>query len=439
MKFYNGVTSEDIPENGGSYVKDHGGGEEQYNFSPRIIDESNEEVMLGFFETKSNKDKTRRNKLHIENINDCEMFKNSDHVDDILVIWCATKKNLGTVVTGWYRHATVYREYQSFKLDNGDIQEYNIIAKKEDCTLLTWQQRGQLNWRIPDSNKDGIGIGQSFQWFGNGAEDFSEQLISYIDEYDKENTNTLENLNKTPTYLDEIVASLIDLNGMASLNEIYNQIESRNKLTYIHKNPNWRDAVRHNIQTHSSDAHSAKQVTEDIFYSVYGLGEGFWGLRSMKKDFDNEQDNPIIKREVEKLENESSINITERDMIIKARIGQGRFREQLLDKYGKCLITGIVTPELLVASHIKPWRASKNNNKERLSVENGLLLSSLYDKMFDNGYISFNDKMQIIISDKLNEHDKALLNIDTTIKYIENPSDEMLGYMNYHRKYIFKG
>ena len=122
-------------------------------------------------------------------------------------------------------------------------------------------------------------------------------------------------------------------------------------------------------------------------------------------------------------------------MLIKARKGQGVFREKMLNKYHKCIITGITDSRLLTASHIKPWRAS--DNIERLSSENGILLSPLYDKLFDIGLISFNDEMQIRISSELNRNDIDIKDFDLKKKFIINPSDELISNMKYHRSKIF--
>ena len=78
---------------------------------------------------------------------------------------------------------------------------------------------------------------------------------------------------------------------------------------------------------------------------------------------------------------------TERDALIRSRIGQGRFRYDLLEMWeGRCCITGLDIDALLRASHIKPWRDS--NNAERLDPYNGLLLSPGYDAAFDKGLIT---------------------------------------------------
>lgn len=92
----------------------------------------------------------------------------------------------------------------------------------------------------------------------------------------------------------------------------------------------------------------------------------------------------------------SVLSSTERDQIAKARIGQGHFRESLLDMWKGCAITGVKRPELVRASHIKPWRMS--SNEERLDPDNGLLLLPQYDHLFDAGYISFDDQGRLLES-----------------------------------------
>mgnify|MGYP005839594789 CR=1 FL=1 len=80
---------------------------------------------------------------------------------------------------------------------------------------------------------------------------------------------------------------------------------------------------------------------------------------------------------------------TEREALRKARIGQGRFRRELLERFGhRCPMTGISDPEVLLASHIIPW-AECRSNAERLDTENGLLLSALWDAAFDHRRVTF--------------------------------------------------
>ena len=90
---------------------------------------------------------------------------------------------------------------------------------------------------------------------------------------------------------------------------------------------------------------------------------------------------------------------TERDILAKARIGQGRFRADLVATWGKgevCALTGIAIPEMLIASHIKPWRDC--TNEERLDPMNGLLLVAHADKLFDRHLMSFYEERGTFIT-----------------------------------------
>lgn len=89
---------------------------------------------------------------------------------------------------------------------------------------------------------------------------------------------------------------------------------------------------------------------------------------------------------------------------VKTRVNQNVFRQIVLSNYsGKCAISNIDIPELLIASHIVPW---SKNEKERLNPENGICLSSLFDKAFDIGLIGFNNKYEILLSKLLIKDEK---------------------------------
>lgn len=82
-------------------------------------------------------------------------------------------------------------------------------------------------------------------------------------------------------------------------------------------------------------------------------------------------------------EGEDKISMT------KQRKGQDYFRRMILANYGgRCALTGIDIPQLLLASHIIPW-SDKSHKQDRLNPCNGICLSALYDKAFDEGLISF--------------------------------------------------
>ena len=92
---------------------------------------------------------------------------------------------------------------------------------------------------------------------------------------------------------------------------------------------------------------------------------------------------------------------TEAERLVVQRVGQGLFRSALLDYWqGKCCVTGLDVPELLRASHIRPW-AHCDTDEQRLDVFNGLLLAPHLDALFDGGWISFDDAGTLLLSEQL--------------------------------------
>lgn len=120
-------------------------------------------------------------------------------------------------------------------------------------------------------------------------------------------------------------------------------------------------------------------------------------------------DNEILINDINDISNANNVEDTERKSLIKARIGQGKYRRDVVNLWGKCAISELKKTEFLIASHILPWKLS--NNIERLNPYNGLLLLPNYDKMFNKGYISFNNDGTIILSNKVNETEFEKLGI----------------------------
>lgn len=127
---------------------------------------------------------------------------------------------------------------------------------------------------------------------------------------------------------------------------------------------------------------------------------------------------------------------TERESIVRSRIGQGAFRKSLLAYWGNaCAVTSCRNASLLVASHIKPW--ARCDNDERLDPSNGLLLSPTLDACFDAGYITFGDDRSIIISEALNPEDAASLGVDAGLK-LSRITSQHCQYLQHHREHVFK-
>jgi hypothetical protein len=105
-----------------------------------------------------------------------------------------------------------------------------------------------------------------------------------------------------------------------------------------------------------------------------------------------------------------TLDDTVRRSVIQARRGQGKFRTNVEAIERCCRLTGVTTPALLIASHIKPWRLCKSA-QERLDGANGLLLTPDADLLFDRGFISFKDDGEVLVSPRVDNDDLRRLGL----------------------------
>ena len=126
---------------------------------------------------------------------------------------------------------------------------------------------------------------------------------------------------------------------------------------------------------------------------------------------------------------------TSRLGMINARLGQGQFRDALMDKWNRrCAVTKLSCPELLRASHVKPWSLSTEN--ERLDPDNGLLLAAHLDALFDKGLISFDDQGGMLVSSRLKE-DGRYFGFPKSL--VTCPNKALQKYLRHHRENLFVG
>lgn len=146
---------------------------------------------------------------------------------------------------------------------------------------------------------------------------------------------------------------------------------------------------------------------------------------------------PLEKEQEEIIEKDKKISDKKKEIIIKARIGQGDYRNKLLEECPYCPFTMVNDERLLIASHIKPW--AKSNTDEKIDPKNGFMLTPTYDKLFDRGFITFNDDKRLIVSPWLSPMNQKRLNIYTGMLVNKLPLDEKRKkYLKYHRENIFK-
>jgi hypothetical protein len=146
--------------------------------------------------------------------------------------------------------------------------------------------------------------------------------------------------------------------------------------------------------------------------------------------------------EEERIENlikkDPGISETEKDALIKARNGQGQFRDAVLSLHGKCPFTGVSNPRFLRAGHLKPWSKCENN-QERLSPLNGIPFTPVADVLVDRGLATFNSDGIAIFSPLLKPNEAEAMGIDVTKEYRINVfNEEQRGYLAYHRTHVYR-
>lgn len=159
MKNYNGINGDSIAR-GGEY-NSHSIGNEVCNFTPVGT------LLYGYVQVGGN-----------INIDKLGASKKDNCIEGVTIIWTAGLESGGTVVVGWYKDATVYREKQVFKntpkmQKKNEVCNYRIVAQLKDCKLLDEENR---TLKIPRSVKGGIG--HSNIWYADKPE--AEQILQSV-------------------------------------------------------------------------------------------------------------------------------------------------------------------------------------------------------------------------------------------------------------------
>ena len=132
----------------------------------------------------------------------------------------------------------------------------------------------------------------------------------------------------------------------------------------------------------------------------------------------------------------TAVRDTDRQAIIRARVGQGLFKERVSKIETRCRVTGVDNPVHLIASHCKPWRDS--TNEERLNGENGLLLTPSIDHLFDRGFIGFESGGRLLVSPVAHRPSLQRMGIDTASAInVGGFSTGQKQFLEFHRNFVF--
>jgi len=141
-----------------------------------------------------------------------------------------------------------------------------------------------------------------------------------------------------------------------------------------------------------------------------------------------------LEKEQEEIENLQDTE--EKKVLTRARVGQGKYREELLKLCPFCPITLVSDDRLLIASHIKPW--AKSNDFEKTDPLNGFMLTPTFDFMFDRGFLSFTDDKKSILSPFLSNMTYSKLGIADGKTFSHLPIEGRENYLEFHRTEILK-
>lgn len=202
-------------------------------------------------------------------------------------------------------------------------------------------------------------------------------------------------------------------------------------------NTPYKDNTGSNLHSMCVNSNSSKHYSNSKPDFLYLVDRGIFEMYDPIKHGNNVKQIESLLNDlavINKKRKKKEIEETTAEVQILARKGQGRFRNEVSAWCPKCPVSGVENMRLLVASHIKPW--CKSNNEERLDGHNGFMFAPHIDALFDNGYISFDDEGKILISPQLGEKDRNAFNIDIDIKLTELP-EKTKYYLKYHRDYIY--
>ena len=209
---YQGVTEEDQLVHGGSYVEKHGDGGEVYNFCHV------NRRYYGFVFTNGS--------LRVERLDGTS--KKNDFVTGVTVVWMATPPDRkGTYIVGWYKNATVYREWQTYDaLFFGEDQTYNVVCDTSDGVLLPVAER---TFAVPSALEEGggKGKGRSNIWYADSLEaqrDYVPRVIQYIEGYKGPSADEIDSAEEIAKISEEQLDSAQDY--LLRAEELGNSLEA---------------------------------------------------------------------------------------------------------------------------------------------------------------------------------------------------------------------
>ncbi|MBQ9207198.1 MAG: HNH endonuclease [Treponema sp.] len=327
--------------------------------------------------------------------------------------------------------------------ENWDVKEiYDSVITVPDCFVV-------------NKNQLGTGHGEAKLYIGSkeamrnffGSEGFSakcfmlkKDLLDYLTAVKSEYFSPSQNYVGKNTFKDLWNERVVLVNNLDDIIwfEANDQTQIRGPRGYVNSTDDGYKIIRTlalPLISYISSMMLVRPNNEIVFYwklfvdfdAIAEKKNGPLVFNYGKKTLD-ENGEVVEERKNQKLSEESN----------NARQGQGKFRDKLLEECPFCPITMCTEEKLLIASHIKPWAVS--NEKEKIDPKNGFMLSPLYDKLFDKGFITFTNDKHMILSNWISNKNYERLGVVNNSYYQMLPiDDKRIEYLEYHRTSVFKG
>jgi len=316
-------------------------------------------------------------------------------------------------------------------------KRYNVLETKEKVTIA--------DSFVVRQNKIGHGNGEAKLYIGQDNEitrDFfgnngfvikcfllKQDLLKYLEE------TKIEYLHPEQPYVNKNI--LPDFwetrkNKISALSEVIEfQIEEQTQIDgpriYVKSTDSAYNLIRELSLPNITYISIVKLVDEnrELFYYFKLFADYFGDVR-----------HPYLLQE----EEEQSKLLEEQEdtkVLSKARRGQGKYREDLLHMCPYCPITMVSDERILIASHIKPWAHS--SDEEKIDPFNGFMFTPTFDYLFDRGFLSFTDDKKTKLSPFLSKMTYSKLGISDNKLFHNLPIDGRENYLEYHRTQIFQG
>ena len=314
-------------------------------------------------------------------------------------------------------------------------KEYEIIDTKDTITIP--------DCFVKSSNKIGSGNGEAKLYVGQTTD---KSTLEFFDNFENEIKCVLKK-EDLETYLmdceNEYMHPDQEYRNKDNMAEIF--YKHSQKVYHIEEDLLYFDIYRVNVnppRIYINSSSSAYDLIREIslpnisYVAILKLKDNENNILYYFRPFIEYNIDSLHENEIEEINDDENIPTTEKESIIKSRVGQGKYREKLLDECPYCPITMVNDERLLIASHIKPW--VKSNNEEKVDPKNGFMLTPTYDKLFDRGFISFEDDGTMLVSPWLSPMNQKRLDIFNGKKIRTLPVEGREEYLLYHREFVFK-